>query len=168
MKLFDNGIIYPISNSQWVSPIHAVPKKSGFTVVKNKNKELVQTRLPTRRSEFASTIGSLMLQLVRTIFHSPSLIKCLKVWRATSVTVSWTVTRGIIRFLLLRGSRKDYVYMSIWDICVCGWYMWVMGDMINLVYTHVENLVVVSFQVDIWDILLSCNNKKCIIYMMPC
>jgi len=48
VKLLDNGIIYPISNSQWVSPVHAVPKKSSFTVVKNENKELVQTRLPTK------------------------------------------------------------------------------------------------------------------------
>jgi len=35
LKLLDNGIIYPISDSQWVSPIHAVPKKAGFTVVEN-------------------------------------------------------------------------------------------------------------------------------------
>ena len=48
MKLLDNGIIYPISNSQWVSPIHAVSKKSDFTVVENENQELVQTRLPTK------------------------------------------------------------------------------------------------------------------------
>ena len=48
IKLLDNGIIYPISDSQWVSPVHAVPKKSGFTVVENKNKELVQTRLPMK------------------------------------------------------------------------------------------------------------------------
>ena len=48
VKLLDNGIIYPISDSQWVSPVHAVPKKSGFTVVENENKELVQTRLPTK------------------------------------------------------------------------------------------------------------------------
>jgi len=41
LKLLDNGIIYPISDSQWVSHVHAVPKKSGFTVVKNENKELV-------------------------------------------------------------------------------------------------------------------------------
>ena len=41
MKLLDNGIIYPISDSQWVSPVHAVPKKFGFTVVENENKELV-------------------------------------------------------------------------------------------------------------------------------
>ena len=27
-KLLDNEIIYPISNSQWVSPVHAVPKKA--------------------------------------------------------------------------------------------------------------------------------------------
>ena len=33
MKLLDAGIIYPISDSQWVSPIHVVPKKGGITVV---------------------------------------------------------------------------------------------------------------------------------------
>ena len=48
LKLLDKGIIYPISDSQWVSPIHAVPKKAGFTVVENEQKELVQTRLPTK------------------------------------------------------------------------------------------------------------------------
>ena len=41
MKLFDNGIIYPISDGQWVSPVHAIPKKAGFTVVENEHKELV-------------------------------------------------------------------------------------------------------------------------------
>ena len=48
MKLLDNGIIYPISNSQWVSPVQAVPKKADFTVVENDKKELVQTCLPTK------------------------------------------------------------------------------------------------------------------------
>ena len=45
LKLVDNGIIYLISDSQWVSPVHAVPKKAGFIVVENDKKELVQTRL---------------------------------------------------------------------------------------------------------------------------
>ena len=45
VKLLDNGIIYPIFDSQWVGPVYAVPKKSGFTAMKNENKELVQTRL---------------------------------------------------------------------------------------------------------------------------
>ena len=35
MKLLDNGIIYPISDNQWVSPVHVVSKKSSFTVVEN-------------------------------------------------------------------------------------------------------------------------------------
>jgi len=45
LKLLDNGIIYPISDSQWVSPVHTVLKKAGFTVVEDDKKELVQTRL---------------------------------------------------------------------------------------------------------------------------
>ncbi|XP_059658923.1 uncharacterized protein LOC132305272 [Cornus florida] len=35
VKLLDASIIYPISDSQWVSPIHVVPKKFGITMVKN-------------------------------------------------------------------------------------------------------------------------------------
>ncbi|GJT35514.1 hypothetical protein Tco_0925933 [Tanacetum coccineum] len=32
-KLLDAGLIYPISDSPWVSPVHCVPKKGGMTVV---------------------------------------------------------------------------------------------------------------------------------------
>nr|GEY59786.1 reverse transcriptase domain-containing protein [Tanacetum cinerariifolium] len=45
IKLLDAGMIYPISDSPWVSPIHCVPKKGGITVVKNENNELIPTRL---------------------------------------------------------------------------------------------------------------------------
>ena len=45
LKLLDNGIIYSISESQWVSPVHAMPKKAGFAVVESDKKELVKTRL---------------------------------------------------------------------------------------------------------------------------
>nr|GEW93802.1 reverse transcriptase domain-containing protein [Tanacetum cinerariifolium] len=41
-KLLDAGLIYPISDSPWVSPVHCVPKKGGFTIVEN---ELIPTRL---------------------------------------------------------------------------------------------------------------------------
>ncbi|KAL9371998.1 hypothetical protein Peur_034242 [Populus x canadensis] len=47
LKLLDAGIIYPIANSKWVSPTQVVPKKSGVTVVKNENNELVPTRIQT-------------------------------------------------------------------------------------------------------------------------
>nr|GEZ43116.1 reverse transcriptase domain-containing protein [Tanacetum cinerariifolium] len=46
-KLLDAGLIYPISDSQWVSPVNCVPKKGGFTVVKNEENELISTRLVT-------------------------------------------------------------------------------------------------------------------------
>nr|GFA86479.1 reverse transcriptase domain-containing protein [Tanacetum cinerariifolium] len=46
-KLLDTGLIYPISDSPWVSPIHCVPKKGGMTVIKNDENELVPTRLVT-------------------------------------------------------------------------------------------------------------------------
>ena len=38
VKLLDNGIIYPISDSQWVSSVLTIPKKSDFTVVENETK----------------------------------------------------------------------------------------------------------------------------------
>nr|GFA71671.1 reverse transcriptase domain-containing protein [Tanacetum cinerariifolium] len=44
-KLLDAELIYHISDSPWVSPIHCVPKKGGMTVIKNDENELVPTRL---------------------------------------------------------------------------------------------------------------------------
>ncbi|XP_073138216.1 uncharacterized protein [Henckelia pumila] len=45
IKLLDKGIIYLISDSKWVSSIHVVQKKTGITVVRNQNDELVPTRV---------------------------------------------------------------------------------------------------------------------------
>ena len=45
IKLLDAWIIYLISDSKWVNPIHVVPKRAGLTVVKNKDDELVPTRI---------------------------------------------------------------------------------------------------------------------------
>nr|GFA65478.1 DNA-directed DNA polymerase [Tanacetum cinerariifolium] len=47
IKLLDAGMIYPISDSPWVSPIHCVPKKGGITMVANEDNELIPTRLVT-------------------------------------------------------------------------------------------------------------------------
>ncbi|KAM2922713.1 hypothetical protein COP2_039036 [Malus domestica] len=47
IKLLDCGVIYPISDSHWVSPIQCVPKKSGVTVVENAENELVPMRIQT-------------------------------------------------------------------------------------------------------------------------
>ncbi|GJT79384.1 reverse transcriptase domain-containing protein [Tanacetum coccineum] len=47
LKLLDAGLIYLISDGPWVSPVHCVPKKGGFTVVENDENELIPTRLVT-------------------------------------------------------------------------------------------------------------------------
>ncbi|GJX51609.1 reverse transcriptase domain-containing protein [Tanacetum coccineum] len=48
VKLLNAGLIYPISDSPWVSTVHCVPKKGGITVVTNEDNELIPTRLVTR------------------------------------------------------------------------------------------------------------------------
>ncbi|XP_070676289.1 uncharacterized protein [Malus domestica] len=47
IKLIDCGVIYPISDSRWVSPVQCVPKKSGVTVVANAENKLVPQRIQT-------------------------------------------------------------------------------------------------------------------------
>ncbi|GKE12469.1 reverse transcriptase domain-containing protein [Tanacetum coccineum] len=44
-KLIDAGLIYPLLDSPWVSPVHCVLKKGGFTVVENDENELIPTQL---------------------------------------------------------------------------------------------------------------------------
>nr|GEZ78649.1 reverse transcriptase domain-containing protein [Tanacetum cinerariifolium] len=42
LKLLDAGLIYLISDSPWVSPVHCVPKKGGFTIVENEENKYFQ------------------------------------------------------------------------------------------------------------------------------
>ena len=45
LKLLEVGIIYPVADSQWVSPVHCVPKKGGITIVPNDKDELIPQRI---------------------------------------------------------------------------------------------------------------------------
>lgn len=47
LKLLQEGIIYPVPTSKWVSPVHVVPKKGGVTVEMNDKGEMVALRKPT-------------------------------------------------------------------------------------------------------------------------
>ena len=47
VKLLEARMIYPISDSQWVSPVQVVSKKSGMIVIKNEKNELIPTRTIT-------------------------------------------------------------------------------------------------------------------------
>jgi len=43
LKWLDHRIIYPIFDSEWISPVQVVPKKTGIIVIRNDKNELVPT-----------------------------------------------------------------------------------------------------------------------------
>jgi hypothetical protein len=47
LKLLKAGVIYPISDSEWVSPVQVVPKKGGMTVFLIEKNELIPQRTIT-------------------------------------------------------------------------------------------------------------------------
>ena len=47
LKLLNAGFIYAISDNSWVSSVHVVPKKGGFTMIRNEKNELIPTRTVT-------------------------------------------------------------------------------------------------------------------------
>ena len=44
LKWLNAGFIYAISDSPWVSPVHVVPKKGGFIVIRNERNKLIPIR----------------------------------------------------------------------------------------------------------------------------
>ena len=47
LKWLDAKVIYPISDSAWVSPVQVVPKKEGTTMIKTENNILLPSRIVT-------------------------------------------------------------------------------------------------------------------------
>ncbi|GKE24156.1 reverse transcriptase domain-containing protein [Tanacetum coccineum] len=68
IKLLDAGLIYPISDSPWVSPVHCVPKRGGMTVVENEDNELIPTRLTKRRLPLLALMGRLPTDVCLSVY----------------------------------------------------------------------------------------------------
>ena len=47
LKWLDTRVIYPISDSGWVSPVQVVPKNRGTTVIRTENNTLLPSRTVT-------------------------------------------------------------------------------------------------------------------------
>ncbi|GJX36227.1 putative reverse transcriptase domain-containing protein [Tanacetum coccineum] len=45
IKLLDAGLIYPISDSPWVSPVHVIPKKGGMTMISKNGIEVDRAKV---------------------------------------------------------------------------------------------------------------------------
>nr|GEW75429.1 reverse transcriptase domain-containing protein [Tanacetum cinerariifolium] len=63
LKLLDAGLIYPISDSPWVRPVHCVPEKGGFKFVENKENKLIPTRLAFPNSHRSERSGENHIRL---------------------------------------------------------------------------------------------------------
>ena len=48
LKWVDIGVIYPISDGAWVSPVQVVPKKGGTTIIRTENNTLLHSRTVTK------------------------------------------------------------------------------------------------------------------------
>ena len=73
LKLLEAGIIYPVADSDWVSPVHCVPKKGGITVVPNDKDELIPKRFITGY-RMVIDFGIKLLRKIITLYLL--LIKC--------------------------------------------------------------------------------------------
>jgi hypothetical protein len=75
LKPLKAGVIYPVSDSEWIYPVQVVPKKSGMMVIHNeKNNSFLSGLSPV--DGCASTTGSSTKLLRKIIFRYPSLMKC--------------------------------------------------------------------------------------------
>ncbi|GJV36503.1 hypothetical protein Tco_1408980 [Tanacetum coccineum] len=101
-KLLDAGLIYPISDSPWVSPVHCVPKKGGMTVIKNDENDLIPTRLVTGW-RVCIDYRKLNEATRKDHFPCPSWIKCSKDSREINTIVS----------SMASGLRGFFLYMPI-------------------------------------------------------
>nr|GEZ46889.1 hypothetical protein [Tanacetum cinerariifolium] len=112
LKLLVAGFIYPISDSPWVSPIHCVPKKGGFTVVENEKNELILTRLvvgwrvcidyrklneATRKDHFSLPFMDQMLERLAE--------KMLKRCEDTNVCLNWEKSHFMVKEGLVLGHK---------------------------------------------------------------
>ena len=105
LKLLQAGIIYPISDSTWVSPTQVVPKKSGITMVHNEKGEEITTRLTTG---WRVCINYRRLNEVTRKDHFPIPFKdqLLERFMATPFIVSWMVIQDISKLRSLQRIKK--------------------------------------------------------------
>ena len=104
-KLLQADIIYPISDSQWVSPVKVVPKKTGLTMIKNEKEELIPTRV---QNSWRVCIDYRRLNQVtkKDYFPLPFIDQMLERLAGKSHSVSLMVFLVICKLLLLLRIRK--------------------------------------------------------------
>ncbi|KAK8597161.1 hypothetical protein V6N13_001793 [Hibiscus sabdariffa] len=98
IKWLDAGVIYPILDSSWVSPVQCVPKKGGITIVTNDENELLPTRTVTGW-RICMDYRKLNKATKKIISPYLSSIKCWIDWREKHSIASLTATQDTIKLL---------------------------------------------------------------------
>ena len=117
LKLLEAGIIYPIANSRWVSPVHCVPKKGGITIVPNDKNELVPQRIVTG---YRMVIDFRKLNKATRKDHYPApcllLIKCLKDYLSTHTFASLMDIPAFHKYLFLNLIKKRLLLLVLLEL----------------------------------------------------
>ena len=120
-RSLEAGIIYPIADSRWVSPVHCVPKKGGVTIVPNENNELIPQRTVVGYRMCIDFVRSIKL-LRKIIILCLLLIKCWKGCLRTLIFVTWMVILVSLKFMLENKTKTKpllLVRMELLLIDVC-------------------------------------------------
>ena len=118
LKLLEAGIIYSVADSQWISPVHCVPKKGGITVVPNDKDEFIPQRIIT---EYRMVIDFRKLNKATKKDHYPLPFIDQMLERLSKHT-HFLLSRWLFWFLsntcVSQRSIKDYFYMPFWYFCL--------------------------------------------------
>jgi hypothetical protein len=124
LKLLKAGVMYPISDSEWVSLVHVVPKKCGMTVIRIKKNELISQRTvigwqmcidyqqlnkATRKDHFPLPFIDEMLE--RLANHSFFCYPRWLLWLSTDPDPS-------------KRLEQDHLHMSIWHFRIQANVIW--------------------------------------------
>ncbi|XP_042412993.1 uncharacterized protein K02A2.6-like [Zingiber officinale] len=112
LKLLDADIIYLISDSECVSPVHVVPKKGGMTVIKNEDNKLIPTRTVTewricidyqklnkemRKDHFPLPFIDEMLERLTKHSHFPEIYDVLRRCEKANLVLNWEKCHFMVR-----------------------------------------------------------------------
>ncbi|GJT63762.1 reverse transcriptase domain-containing protein [Tanacetum coccineum] len=99
-KLLDAGLIYPISDSPWVSPVHCVPKKGGYFQIPIDPKDQEKTT-------FTCPYGTFAYRLFGDSFSSclANLDKMLKRCEDTKLALNWEKSHFMVKEGIVLGHK---------------------------------------------------------------
>jgi hypothetical protein len=118
LKLLDDGIIYPITDSRWASPIHCVPRKGGITVVPNENNELIPQRVVVG---YRMCINFRKVNKVTKKDHYPLPFIDQMLERLSKKTHFCFLDgySGFSQIVVKKArSRENHFYLSLWNLCL--------------------------------------------------